>query len=232
MELDDRHWQSVSMGLIDRLLGRGTHQSGIVATAASPRAVPGTLAVPAVDADDPSGSWYVPQDGNADRFVSPDGLPPLRLVRYRDTAGEYVLRLCENTTGLLVGPTDRRLPRAGIYVSQLRGEFYHQAACRAGNFHPGEPVRLVREPDNPHDRNAVAVYDATGTHLAAYINKQKARMLTKLLDTGTPIEAIAIRGTHSNIACDQIAILATRPEVLQHLLSPRPPEAAKPTFPA
>ena len=218
------------MGLIDRLLGRGTNQSGIVTTTAPSQAVPEPSEVAAVNADDPSGSWYVPQDGNADRFVGADGLPPLRLVHYRDRAGEYVLRLCDNTTGLLVGPTDRRLPRAGIYVSQLRGEFDHRAACRAGNFHPGEPVHLVREADNPHDRNAVAVYDATGSYLAAYVNKQKARMLTKLLDTGSPIEAISIRGTRANIACDQIAILAARPEVLQHLLSPRPPEAARPAF--
>jgi len=219
------------MGLIDRLLGRGTHQSSTVTTTAPPRTVPEALDVAAASVDSPSDSWYVPQDGNADRFVGANGFPSLRLVPYRDTAGECVLRLCENTTGLLVGPTDRRLPPAGRYVSQLRGEFYHQGACRAGNFHPGEPVRLVREPGNPHDPNSVAVYDATGAHLSAYVNKQKARMLTKLLDTGIPIEAISIRGTGANIACDQIAILAARPEVLQHLLSPRPPEATRRAFP-
>lgn len=43
------------------------------------------------------------------------------------------------------------------------------------------------------------MFDATGTHLAAYVNKQKARMLTKLLDAGTPIEATSLRGTRSGI---------------------------------
>ncbi len=142
------------------------------------------------------------------------------------------MRLCKNATGLLVGPSDRRLPRAGIYISQLRGEAYHQEACRAGNFHPGEPVRLIREPDNTHDPKAVAVYDATEPHLAAYVNEQKARTLTKLLDAGTSIEAISIRGTRANIACDQVAILDALPAALQHLLSARPPGAATPVFPA
>lgn len=67
------------------------------------------------------------------------------------------------------------------------------------------------------------MYDATGTHQAAFVNKQKARMLTKLLDTGTPIEAISIRGTRANIACDQIVIRVASPEVLQ---PPTQPAAA------
>ncbi len=232
MELDDRHWPSVSMGLIDRLLGRGTHQSGIVTTTGPTQAVPELLEVPAADADNPPGSWYVPQDGNADRLVGPDGFPPLRLVHYRDTTGEHVLRLCENSTGLLVGPTDRRLPRARIFVSQLRGESYHQAACRAGNFHPGVPVRLVREPDNLHDRKrggGVRRDRIPPGRLRQQAESPHARETARHrrpdrgdLHTRHPLQ----------LACDQIAILATRPEVLQHLLSPRRPKAAKPAFPA
>jgi hypothetical protein len=219
------------MGLIDRLLGRGAPPADTATTTKPVYPAPEAMAAPAADDESSTDGWYVPHDGDADRFVSPHGLPPLRLLRYEDTGGEYVLRLCENATGLLVGPSDRRLPRAGIYISQLRGEAYHQEACRAGNFYPGEQVHLVREPDNPHDPNAIAVYDPTGTHLAAYVNKQKARMLTKLLDAGAPIEAISVRGTRADIACDQVAILAASPEVLQHLLSPWPPEAAAPAHP-
>ncbi|MER7992022.1 HIRAN domain-containing protein [Micromonospora chalcea] len=175
-------------------------------------------------------SWYVPQDGNPDRFVGADGLPTLRLIPYWDRGGEHVLRLCEDGTGLLVGPTDRRLPRAGIYVSQLRGEAHHQAECRAGNFHPGETVRLVREPENPYDRNAVAVYDVTGNYMAAYVNKQKARTLAKLIDSGAEIQAISIRGTRSGVGCHQVAILAASADVLRHVLSPRPAGAPQPVY--
>ncbi|MDP9405386.1 MAG: HIRAN domain-containing protein [Actinomycetota bacterium] len=164
--------------------------------------------------------WYVESDGDADRFVGTP--PPLHLIDYRDSGGERVLRLCEDSTGLLVGPTDRRLQRAGIFVSQLRGEAYHEQDCRRGDFAPGSPVKLVREPSNPHDPNAVAIYDSSGRHHAAYVNKQKARSLARLLDAGQELAAISIRGTKAGVACSQVAILAADPGVLRHLLSPRP----------
>ena len=216
------------MGFMDRLLRR-TSQLDEASEEAAQRATP-VQAIPSQtgEGDGPPERWYAPQDGNPDRFVGADDLPTLRLIPYRDTGGEYVLRLCEDETGLLVGPTDRRLPRAGIYVSQLRGEAHHQAECRAGNFHPGEPVRLIREPENPYDPNAVAVYDATGQYMAAYVNKQKARTLAKLIDSGAEIEAISIRGTRSGVGCDQVAVLAASPGVLRHLLSPRPAGAPRP----
>lgn len=216
------------MGLMDRLFCRGAQPDKSSAPTRQPTTPAPAVPVQPTEAQGLPDRWYVPQDGNADRFVGADGLPPLRLIQYRDTTGEYVLRLCEDATGLLIGPTDRRLPRAGVYVSQLRGEAHHQAECRAGNFHPGEPVRLVREPDNPYDANAVAVYDATGQYMAAYVNKQEARTLAKLIDSDDEIAAISIRGTRSGVGCDQVAILAARPDVLRHLLSPRPAGAPRP----
>ena len=197
------------MGLLDRFRNNRTAQ------AAPPRTAPQDLA-----AED---SWYVPSDTDASRFKAPDGgPPPLHLIEYRDSSGELVLRLCEDATGMLVSPKDGRLPKVGVYVSQLRGEAYHEKACAAGDFSPGTRVTLRREPDNPHDKNAVAVYDGTGTHMAAYVNKQQAARLSKLIDAGKPIDAVSIRGTAANRACSQVAVLAAAPEVVQHLLSPRP----------
>ena len=136
--------------------------------------------------------------------------------RFNDTwghhTGDQILRLCEDTTGLLIGPSDRRLPPAGAYVSQLRGEFHHRRACRDGAFSLGAAVHLVREPNNEFDRNAVAVYDVTGAHLTAYVNKRKARMLAKLLDRGedvvadsrTPAEPV---GAHAAITAAELAMI-------------------------
>lgn len=170
------------------------------------------------------GSWYAERDGDAARFAASDGgMPPLHLIRYRDSSGETVLRLCEDSTGLLVGPTDRRLAPAGIYVSNLQGESYHKAACMAGDFSPYAPVRLKREPDNPHDPFAVAVTaDDNDAKVAAYVNKQKARTLSKLLDSGAELHAVSLRGTGRHEPCEQIAILAARPDVVAHLVSARP----------
>ena len=173
----------------------------------------------------PDGSdlgWYTPRHGRSDALTGPDGAAALHLVPDRDTGGEPALHLCEDTTGHLVGPLDSRLPLAGIYVSPLRGAAFHQLGCTAGDFHPGARVRLVREPDNEFDPCAVAVYDATGQHLAAYVSNQKARLLSRLIDAGEPIEAVSIRGTGPAVPCDQVVVLAASPEVLRRLLEPRP----------
>jgi hypothetical protein len=183
-------------------------------------------AAPATKAD----RWYVPIDGDNDRFVGADGYPPLHLIGYRDTGGEQVLRLCEDSTGLLVSPSDRRLGRIGIYVAQLRGEYYHRGACTAGDFSPGATVRLVREPDNEFDPNAVAVYAATGDRAAAYLPKLKARALAKLLDAEETPEAISIRGTSARRVCPDIAILAARPDVLARLRQRQPSSLPRPAY--
>ncbi len=180
--------------------------------------------------DPESHSWYVPSDAPASRFISPDGLPALRLIPYVDTSGEQVLRLIEDSSGLLVSPSHRSLAKAGIFVSQLRGESYHEASCRQGDFSPGATVRLVWEPANPHDENAVAVYDATGRHLAAYVNKQKARALSRLLDAGTELRAVSVRGTAARRPCLQVAIVAAEPTALERLQSARPASSPKPAF--
>ena len=172
--------------------------------------------------------WYVPVGGDEDRFLAADGMPALHLITYRDSGGEQVLRLCEDATGLLVSPSDRRLARIGIHVAQLRGEFYHRAACTAGDFSPGTPARLVREPSNEFDPNAVAVLDATGTHHAAYLPKQKARAVARIIDAGTVIEAISVRGTVARRACPDIAVLIAQPDVIRRLMQKRPSSLPRP----
>lgn len=98
----------------------------------------------------------------------------------------------------------------------------------AGDFSPGAPVRLLREPDNEYDPNAVAIVAEGGRTTAAYVNKGKARSLAKMLDKGTELRAISLRGTGPGRACDQITVLAAAPEVVAHLLSPRPDHLPRP----
>lgn len=219
------------MGFINRLRGRRQAESDMLPLLAD--VVPHQRGDAWPDqsdlaADGSDLGWYAPQHGDRDHFAGPDGTPALHLIPYRDTGGELVLQLCEDVTGLLIGPGDNRLPRVGVYVAQLRGLAFHRLGCTAGDFRPGAPVRLVREPDNEFDRNAVAVYDETGQHLAAYVNNQKARILARLIDAGEPIEAVSVRGTGPGRPCDQVAVLAASPGVLRRLLEPRPPNLPTP----
>ncbi|BBB01056.1 hypothetical protein RVR_8295 [Actinacidiphila reveromycinica] len=109
-----------------------------------------------------------------------------------------------------------------MYVTNARGEKYHARAARAADLRPGQPLRLVPEPDNPHDPFAIAVHSADGIGPVGYINKQKARAWSKLLATGAKWGTISIRGTGPGQACNGLAVLSASPAVIRHLLSPRP----------
>lgn len=170
--------------------------------------------------------WYVPAD-EPDRWkLGYGGMPPLHLVPYGD-----VLRLCEDATGLLVGPTDRRLAALGIHSVKVRGVSYYPDAARAGDFTPGHRVALLRQPDHLHDPNAVAICAAGTSSPAGYVNKQKARLLARLLDSRVVLTALSVRGTPAGEECRAIGIVAAEPAVLASLLGPRPPTAPRPAGP-
>lgn len=81
-------------------------------------------------------------------------------------------------------------PRKRIY--DLAGESHYQDALIWCD--PGSPVELVREPENPHDANAIAV--KSGNETLGYIARADASDLSPYLDQGnSPIGIIhEIRG--------------------------------------
>lgn len=64
----------------------------------------------------------------------------------------------------------------------------------------GETLSLVREPFNPHDRNAIRVNSAGGEQVG-YINRDVAEPLSEILDSGTRVRVIVSAltgGEHEN----------------------------------
>lgn len=55
----------------------------------------------------------------------------------------------------------------------------------------GEALRLVRQPENPYDKNAVAVYDG-GVHLG-YVPAVDAVTIAKAMDQGLKVSAVVNR---------------------------------------
>lgn len=66
------------------------------------------------------------------------------------------------------------------------------ALCR-----PGEEVRLVREPENPHDRMAVAVISCRGIKVG-YLKRDRAVWIGSKIDRGYDVRAIVqrVKGAH------------------------------------
>ena len=87
----------------------------------------------------------------------------------------------------------RTLPKSqGLESVNVVGEKYRLDALQDEAFTPGRPLQLIREPDNPHDPNAVAVYDVEGSLHAGYLPKDTAVRIAKKLDAGTNLRCYSM----------------------------------------
>ena len=78
-----------------------------------------------------------------------------------------------------------------LQESPLAGFQYHRAAAIWPFLRVGEPLCLRREPSNPHDPHAVAVW-FRNEHLG-YIPRRENRTLARLMDQGVRLEASIAR---------------------------------------
>jgi len=78
-----------------------------------------------------------------------------------------------------------------LQESPLAGFQYHRAAAIWPFLQEGENLHLKREPCNPHDRHAVAVW-FRNEHLG-YVPRRENRTLAKLMDQGVRPQATLIR---------------------------------------
>lgn len=68
--------------------------------------------------------------------------------------------LRDAATGEALSWRDERLARAGAHVVPVAGASRRGEALQDDAFAPGNPVALVPEPENEHDPDALAVWDA------------------------------------------------------------------------
>jgi hypothetical protein len=74
-----------------------------------------------------------------------------------------------------------------VQHSPLAGFNYHEARAHWSAFSQGDALALVREPDNPHDANAVAVY--WRGHKLGYVPRVQNSALAWAMDRGEPVGA-------------------------------------------
>lgn len=157
-------------------------------------------------------SEYMSKDVEEVAFVlGIDGLPTGWLARER---GQLVIF----TEQGMVNPSSTRLYRLGVYCFGLRGASYYEDVVTRGDFRPGAPVRLVREPGNAFDANAVAVHPANVDGVAGYVNRLNAKRLAPVLDHGVDMAAVSIDGSGPGVWCVTPRILVANSDVMAHLL--------------
>lgn len=77
--------------------------------------------------------------------------------------------------------------RIVMQSSPLAGFRHYEAPNLWGEIRPGDVLDLVREPGNPHDRNAVRV--EWRTFKLGYVPRAENSDIARQLDHGTPLRA-------------------------------------------
>ncbi len=93
-----------------------------------------------------------------------------------------------------MGWNDFSLPAVGERFDNDDGTSRQEELARC---QPGEGVQLVREPDNPHDRMAVAVLSCRGVKVG-YLARERAGWIGSKMDRGYDVRAIVerVKGSH------------------------------------
>jgi hypothetical protein len=140
------------------------------------------------------GVWredYVAKDDES-RYLSrnTDGRPNLYLA----DAGDRLAIWSPMEGGGLINPRGPGLRQLGLYTSQARGADHYRIAYQAANLRKGQWIDLLREPKNPHDKNAVAMC-APGSRVAfAYVQRGRAPAVARRMDAGEDMAAVSLRG--------------------------------------
>ena len=99
-------------------------------------------------------------------------------------------------SGKLAAGGNLALARLGIFYFGARGTRYYRSPLPE----VAEEVKLVREPDNEFDKNAIALLAKSSSSKYGHVNKGFARRLAKRLDAGEPFVGIAMSAGGGSVA--------------------------------
>ena len=78
------------------------------------------------------------------------------------------------------------------FVTSVAGVSHHHRELQAEAFEPGRPLRLVPEPNNPYDANAVAVWDAGRTVAIGHLPRNVAADVAPAMRAGQDRQALCL----------------------------------------
>lgn len=118
------------------------------------------------------------------------GRPNIKLV---DT-GDRLSIWSPEGAGAFINPKGPGIRHFGLYASYATGADYYERTFRSADVSMGAWVDLVRDPDNEHDRNAVAICPPGSSQPFAYVQKARAAAIARRMDQGEDMAAISLRG--------------------------------------
>ncbi len=114
----------------------------------------------------------------------------VREVAVRDDArapggvvGELLDDLFARADELLVREEYAGVGDAPSFHTKLVGVTFEGRQDQVARLDSGAPLRLERQPDNPHDANAIALFDPHGAQIG-FLNRRLAAVLAPVIDSG------------------------------------------------
>jgi hypothetical protein len=95
----------------------------------------------------------------------------------------------------LTAPAAAAEARIIVQESPLAGFQYYEGRALWDMIRVGDPLRLVREPQNPHDANAVRI-EWRGEMLG-YLPRRENADVARQMDLGAPVKARVVRLTEA-----------------------------------
>ena len=115
---------------------------------------------------------------------------------YPDDGGQVWVagyQLVDPESGRYLARDAPELTARGLRVVSVAGAGRHHAeAIASEEAAPGRPLTLRRDPENPHDANAIAV-DAADGQQVGWVPREVAEELAPELDGSRPWSAIVLR---------------------------------------
>jgi hypothetical protein len=103
-------------------------------------------------------------------------------------------QLVDRGTGRYLARDDPELRDRGLHVASVAGAGAHHAdALGSDAVAPGAALELRRDPDNPHDTNAIQVHPADGGAQVGWVPRELAAELAPELDADRPWSAVVLR---------------------------------------
>ena len=103
-------------------------------------------------------------------------------------------QLVDRASGRYLGRDAPELAERGLRVCGVAGAAQHHGEALASEVAaPGSPLRLRRDPGNPHDPNAIAVDTADGSGQLGWVPRELAAEVAPDIDAGRPYAAVVLR---------------------------------------
>ena len=116
---------------------------------------------------------------------------------YPDDGGQVWIagyQVVDRESGRYLARDAPELAARGLRVAGVAGAGAHHAQALASDaVAPGGALELRRDPDNPHDANAIQVRPSDGGDQVGWVPRELAAELAPELDAGRPLAAVVLR---------------------------------------